>query len=165
MERKTLGLILAVIPLIAVIAALAIAFAVTGNVGKMVLETGPDEVISGYLTGFSSGAVGDLVQVSGYSLSDDKNTLFLKVVVSNPIDYPLVISSMSYTTAINGQSVAFGLGEEVKVQPESSAEVMLSGDISGQNLLSKMPANPDPTDIASEISFAGIILRNSGGVQ
>ncbi len=167
MERKTLGLILAIIPLIAVIGALVIAFALTGDVKTMVLETGPEEVISGYLTGFT-GAAGDMFTVSGYSLSDDRETLLLKVMVSNPIDYPLIISSMSYMSEFNGKPVTIKLDSPVEVMPESTAEIILTGDLASPGQLTgipKMPNEPNPSDINSEISFAGIILKNNGGVQ
>jgi len=167
MERKTLGLVLAIVPLIAVIGALAIAFALTGNVQSMVLETGPDEAISGYLTGFT-GAGGEMFTVSGYSLSDDRRTLLLEVAVSNPIDYPLVISSMSYISEFNGKTVEIDLDKPVEVMPESTTQIILTGDLDEQNLLTgmpQMPNNPDPSGIKTEISFAGIILKNSGGVQ
>lgn len=166
MDRRTLGLILAIIPLIAVIAALVIAFALSGDVQSTVIETGPDEVISGYISGFSSGGDG-LLEVSGYSFSDDESTVNLKIAVTNPIDYPLVISSMSYTAQIGGNQVTLALEKPVEVPPEGSADIMLSGELGGGDLLTSampgMPQNPDPSDIYSEISFAGIILKNNAG--
>ncbi|GEM_PF-4908537 len=167
MERKTLGLILALIPAIAVIAALAIAFAVTGDAGRMVLETGPDEAIYGYIAGFT-GAGGDLISVSGYTLSDDRSTLLLGIAIQNPIDHPLTVNSMSYTTDFNGRPIVIDLDDPVEVMPGSRIEIILTGGLSGHDQLTgmpKMPVEPDPSGINSEISFAGIILRNNGGVR
>lgn len=167
MERKTLGFVLATIPIITVIAALVIAYAVTGDASRMVLETGPDEVIYGYLEGFT-GTDTEMISVSGYSISDDKEKLLLGVAIQNPINYPLMVSSMSYTTDFNGKPIVINLDKQLEVMPGSKAEIILTGDLSEHNLLTRtpqMPDNPDPSGIKTEISFAGIILRNNGGVQ
>ena len=169
MEKKTLGLILALIPLIAVIAALVIAFAMTGDVQSMVLEQLPDEVITSYISGFSSGAGGDMFSVSGFSISEDGSSLILTIVVTNPIDYPLIIKQMSYNTQWGGETVKIDLDEQVEIPPESSVEIVLTGDLPGTNLLSfgltGMPQSPGTSEINTEISFAGIILKNNDGAQ
>ena len=164
MERRTLGLILAVTPFIAVIIAIAIAFALTGDINAVILEKDPGEAISGYLNGFT-GEGEQMLEVSGYSYSNENGTIVLNVKVNNPIDHPILIRNMSYPVEINGQTVILTLDRPIEAMPENSSDIMLEGILPGDLIPSGPPDNPAPSDIDSEFSFAGIIIKNKGGAQ
>lgn len=185
MDRKTAGLILAIVPFIAVIIALITAFSLSGDISSMVIERAPGEVITDYINGFSGENL-EIFNVSGYLISEDNNSLSLMVVVNNPVGYPLIVENMSYEAEINGDTVVLDLIDPVIINPGDSGTIILSGNLSGNisedvepvdsALMTGVPAGvyegengmpdkPDPSDIKSTISVAGIKIMRTPQAQ